>query len=89
VPTGHVGILWKRFAAARRLDPGSCKDEGMRVLLPWDKLFLYDLRLQTTTTPINAISKGRREPQGDDRHPVPAEARRGASNFIRPSGPTT
>ena len=29
----------------------------MRVLLPWDKLFLYDLRLQTTTDTYNAISK--------------------------------
>ena len=29
----------------------------MRVLLPWDKLFLYDLRLQTHDDTYNAISK--------------------------------
>jgi regulator of protease activity HflC (stomatin/prohibitin superfamily) len=57
VPTGHVGILWKRFRGGTQLDPRALKDEGMRVLLPWDKLFLYDLRLQTTTDTYNAISK--------------------------------
>jgi regulator of protease activity HflC (stomatin/prohibitin superfamily) len=57
VPTGHVGVLWKRFRGGTQLDPHQLKDEGMRVLLPWDKLFLYDLRLQTTTDTYNAISK--------------------------------
>ena len=57
VPTGHVGILWKRFRGGTQLDPRLLKDEGMRVLLPWDKLFLYDLRLLTHTDTYNAISK--------------------------------
>lgn len=57
VPTGHVGVLWKRFRGGTQLDPRLLKEEGMRVLLPWDKLFLYDLRLQTTTDTYNAISK--------------------------------
>ena len=57
VPTGHVGILWKRFRGGTQLDPRVLKDEGMRVLLPWDKLFLYDLRLQTHDDTYNAISK--------------------------------
>jgi regulator of protease activity HflC (stomatin/prohibitin superfamily) len=57
VPTGHVGILWKRFRGGTQVDPRALKDEGLRVLLPWDKLFLYDLRLQTTTDTYNAISK--------------------------------
>ena len=54
---GHVGIMWKRFRGGTRLDPRLLKDEGMRVLLPWDKLFLYDLRLQTDDDTYNAISK--------------------------------
>jgi regulator of protease activity HflC (stomatin/prohibitin superfamily) len=57
VPTGHVGVLWKRFRGGTQLDPRLLKEEGMRVLLPWDKLFQYDLRLQTTTDTYNAISK--------------------------------
>ena len=51
------GSLWKRFRGGTQLDPRLLKDEGLRVLLPWDKLFLYDLRLQTTTDTYNAISK--------------------------------
>jgi prohibitin 2 len=57
VPTGEVGVLWKRFRGGTQLDPRLLKEEGMRVLLPWDKLFLYDLKLQTTTDTYNAISK--------------------------------
>jgi len=57
VPSGHVGILWKRFRGGTQLDPRLLKDEGMRVLLPWDKLVLYDLRLQTHDDSYNAISK--------------------------------
>ena len=33
------------------------KDEGLHIILPWDKLFLYDLRLQSLTETYNAISK--------------------------------
>src|SRR4026207_916879 len=57
VPVGHVGILWKRFRGGTQLDPRLLKDEGMRVLLPWDKLFLYDLRLPTTTDTSTATAK--------------------------------
>jgi regulator of protease activity HflC (stomatin/prohibitin superfamily) len=56
VPSGHVGLLWKRFRGGTQLDPRLLKEEGLRVLLPWDKLFIYDLRLQTTTDTYNAIS---------------------------------
>ena len=63
VPTGHVGILWKRFRGGTQLDPRLLKDEGMRVLLPWDKLFLYDLRLQTHDRHLQRHLQGRREPR--------------------------
>ncbi len=57
VPSGHVGLMWKRFRGGTLLDPRQLKDEGLRVLLPWDKMFLYDLRLQTTTDTYNAITR--------------------------------
>lgn len=57
VPSGQVGLMWKRFRGGTVLDPRQLKDEGLRVLLPWDKMFLYDLRLQTTTDTYNAITK--------------------------------
>jgi prohibitin 2 len=57
VPTGHVGVLWKRFRGGTLLDPRALKDEGLRLVWPWDKLFLYDLRLQSRTDTYTAISK--------------------------------
>jgi regulator of protease activity HflC (stomatin/prohibitin superfamily) len=57
VPSGQVGVLWKRFGGGTVLNPRQLKDEGMRIILPWNKLFLYDLRLQSTTESHNAISR--------------------------------
>jgi regulator of protease activity HflC (stomatin/prohibitin superfamily) len=57
VPTGHVGVLWKRFRGGTVLDPRALKDEGLRIVWPWDKLFLYDLRLQSRTDVYTAISQ--------------------------------
>ena len=49
VPSGHVGVLWKRFGGGTVLDPRQLKDEGLHLILPWNELFLYDLRLQSLT----------------------------------------
>jgi prohibitin 2 len=57
VPSGHVGLLWRRFHGGTTLDPSYLKDEGLRGLLPWNKLFLYDLRMQSSTDTYNAITK--------------------------------
>jgi regulator of protease activity HflC (stomatin/prohibitin superfamily) len=56
VPSGQVGVLWKRFAGGTVLDPRALKDEGLHIVLPWDKVFLYDLRVQSLTENYNAIS---------------------------------
>ena len=56
VPSGHVGVLWTRFAGGTVLDPRRLKDEGLHLIWPWDRLFLYDLRLQYFTESYNAIS---------------------------------
>ena len=56
VPSGQVGVLWKRFANGTVLDPRQLRDEGLHLVLPWDKLFLYDLRLQSLTDTYDAIS---------------------------------
>jgi regulator of protease activity HflC (stomatin/prohibitin superfamily) len=56
VPIGHLGLLWKRFGNGTVLDPRQLRDEGLRFVLPWNKLFLYDLRLQSVTETYNAIS---------------------------------
>ena len=68
VPSGHVGVLWRRLygfdmyclcfvGRGTALDPRELREEGLHVIWPWDRLFLYDLRLQSTTQTYNAISK--------------------------------
>jgi len=68
VPSGTVGVLWKRFngfdfycwcfvGRGTILDPRELRDEGLHLIWPWDKLFLYNLRLQSSTQSYNAISK--------------------------------
>jgi len=68
VPSGKVGVLWKRFngldlycwcwvGRGTVLDPRELREEGLHIIWPWDKLYLYDLRLQSNTQTYNAISK--------------------------------
>jgi len=68
VPSGEVGVLWRRFygfdlycwcfvGRGTTLDPRELREEGLHLVWPWDKLFLYNLRLQSSTQTYNAISK--------------------------------
>jgi regulator of protease activity HflC (stomatin/prohibitin superfamily) len=68
VPSGQVGVLWKRFngfdfycwcfvGRGTILDPKQLRNEGLHIVWPWDKLFIYDLRLHSSTQTYNAISK--------------------------------
>jgi prohibitin 2 len=67
VPSGRVGVYWKRinnfdfycwcFNRGTILDPRELREEGLHFIWPWDKLFIYDLRLQSSSQTINAISK--------------------------------
>jgi prohibitin 2 len=38
-------------------NPRKLKNEGMRITPPWNRVFLYDLRLQSVTETYNAISR--------------------------------
>jgi regulator of protease activity HflC (stomatin/prohibitin superfamily) len=68
VPSGHVGVLWKRFntfdyycwcfaGRGTMLNPQQLRGEGLHLVWPWDHLFIYNLRLQSTAQTYNAISK--------------------------------
>jgi regulator of protease activity HflC (stomatin/prohibitin superfamily) len=56
VPSGYVGVLWKRFGHGTVQDPRQLRGEGLHLILPWDRLFLYDLRIQSLTDTYDAIS---------------------------------
>lgn len=68
VPAGHVGVLWKRFntfdlycwcfaGRGTMLNPQQLRGEGLHLIWPWDKLYIYNLRLQSNQQTYNAISK--------------------------------
>jgi regulator of protease activity HflC (stomatin/prohibitin superfamily) len=68
VPSGQVGVLWYRLLGldlycwcflgrGTVLDPRELREEGLHLLAPWNRLFLYDLRLQSVTQTYNSISK--------------------------------
>jgi regulator of protease activity HflC (stomatin/prohibitin superfamily) len=68
VPTGHVGVLWKRVSGlgiyclcwvgrGTVLNPLDLRHEGLHFKLPWDIFFLYDLRVQSNAETYNAFSK--------------------------------
>ena len=68
VPSGHVAVLWHRFLGfdtycwcftdrGTVLNPRELREEGLHVIMPWDKLFTYDLRLQSRPEVYHAISK--------------------------------
>lgn len=56
VPSGHVGVLWSRFGGGTVIDSRRLRNEGFQLILPWDRLFLYDLRIQSKAETYNAIS---------------------------------
>jgi regulator of protease activity HflC (stomatin/prohibitin superfamily) len=68
VPSGHVAVLWHRFLSfdtycwcftdrGTVLNPRELREEGLHVIMPWDKLFIYDLRLQSRPEVYHAISR--------------------------------
>ena len=36
VPSGQVGVLWKRFGGGTVLDPRRLRDEGLHLIWPWE-----------------------------------------------------
>jgi regulator of protease activity HflC (stomatin/prohibitin superfamily) len=67
VPTGQVGVLWYRLIGFDQycwclvrgtvLDPREVREEGLHLIAPWNRLYLYDLRLESDNQTYNAISK--------------------------------
>jgi regulator of protease activity HflC (stomatin/prohibitin superfamily) len=54
IPSGSVGVTWKRFAGGT--DMTALATEGTVAVMPWNKLFLYDTRLQSGDNQVSALS---------------------------------
>lgn len=54
IPAGHVGVLWLHFFGGTVTD--RYYGEGLHIIFPWDRMFVYDARLQNDTRVYDTIS---------------------------------
>jgi len=55
IPAGHGGALWLRFFGGTMLD--FHYGEGTKMIFPWDRIYVYDLRLQQRTKTFQILTK--------------------------------
>lgn len=54
VPSGHIGVYWVRFGSGTITD--RVLNEGVAYKWPWDKIYLYDARLQVVDYPFEVLT---------------------------------
>ena len=54
VPAGHAGVLWRALAGGTVR--GMVLSEGVHVIAPWNRVFLYDTRQHEETRTYSAIA---------------------------------
>jgi regulator of protease activity HflC (stomatin/prohibitin superfamily) len=55
IPAGHVGVMWYRLLGGT--DTVSVYREGLRFVFPWDKMTIYDARLQNATQDFDVLTR--------------------------------
>ena len=56
VPPGSVGVMWYLFFGGTRLT-SPVDEEGLHLIFPWDRLYIYDARLQSQNVDYEVISR--------------------------------
>jgi regulator of protease activity HflC (stomatin/prohibitin superfamily) len=54
VPAGHKAVLFKTFIGGTVVT--KAYGEGLTVLFPWDRLYIYDTRIQESTFDVSVLS---------------------------------
>lgn len=54
IPPGSVGVLWLRFGGGTVLY--RYLGEGLHIIAPWDKIYIYDVRLQQLEQDFDVLS---------------------------------
>jgi prohibitin 2 len=54
IPAGHGGALWLRFFGGTAVN--FYYGEGTKIIFPWDKIYLYDLRIQQQTANFDVLT---------------------------------
>ena len=55
IEPGSAGVLFKRFGGGLQTD--KIYDQGFHVVAPWNKMFLYDVRIAEQTEEMEVLSK--------------------------------
>jgi prohibitin 2 len=55
IPAGHGGALWLRFFQGTVMN--FHYDEGTKIIFPWDKIYIYDLRVQQESEQVDMLTK--------------------------------
>ena len=76
VPSGEIGVLWKRFGGGTVLDPRKLKSEGFNLILPWKSSISVRPQAAILYRALQRHLQRRREPDGISRCPVSAPAQR-------------
>lgn len=56
VPPGSVGVMWYLFFGGTRLT-SAVNEEGLHLIFPWDKLYIYDARLLSRDEDYTVVSR--------------------------------
>ncbi|MCJ8510664.1 prohibitin family protein [Rhizobium lemnae] len=57
VPVGYAGVHWHRINLFGSNTSTGPLGEGLHVIAPWDKIYLYDLRLQSVQADYQVLSR--------------------------------
>jgi regulator of protease activity HflC (stomatin/prohibitin superfamily) len=52
--SGEAGVLWKRFGGGTVTD--KVYGEGLHIIFPWDKMYVYTLRVQQKTDSVRILT---------------------------------
>jgi regulator of protease activity HflC (stomatin/prohibitin superfamily) len=55
IPAGHVGVMWWRFFGGTDV-VSAPKAEGIHLIFPWDKIFVYNARTQAATPTFRVVA---------------------------------
>ena len=56
IEPGHVGVTWYRFFDGTDTSPEGVLSEGIHLIFPWDRIYIYDARLRTTNIEVEGLS---------------------------------
>lgn len=55
IESGHVGVLYLRFGGGTQTD--RVFGEGLKIIAPWDKLFIYEVRVQEVKHEFDVLTQ--------------------------------